>query len=89
MGRIATPKYVVRYRTVGAHFTPAVWKVRTTKHSPGYGRPNVKNLRAHLRALNESFKPGGANEHLGTTVLVWAGEILNNRTGEFLCRASL
>ena len=57
MGLITTPTHRVEYQTNIGHMTPGAWDNRNE------GRPTDAGAEAHRVMLNESFQPGGVNEH--------------------------
>ena len=72
MGRVRVPKYAVEFVAPGFHLTPAVWR----------GRVSEKALAKYVEAMNASFQPGGANEHLVGTRVTEARIVENTgRTG--------
>ncbi len=69
-GRSSTPKYVVDWRIKDPKWsaTSTAWKVKD------YGKPTEANLAKYAKRYNESIKPGGVNDHLGSGQLVlWLG----------------
>ena len=86
MGRSRTPTHIVRYTQVveGEHqirFTDSAWPTQAKR---GGGRPTQANLTRYIEGTNESFEPGGVNEHLSQrgTVRILGAEIVNQHTGE-------
>lgn len=78
-------RYTVHFTstTRPGYITPAEWRVRSRGQIPGYGKPTEANLAKHVEAFETSTKPGGPNEHLGTTI-VWAAHIKDQLTGKIL-----
>lgn len=70
MGRTYTPTYRIEEFKIGFWTASSCmsWK------SKQYGKPTVENLKKFRNGMNESMKPGGANDHLS----------LNDRLGN-LC----
>lgn len=62
-------------------FTTSVWPTRKNR---GGGRPTAANLTRYIEGTNESFLPGGVNDHLSTdgTVRILGAQIVNQFTGE-------
>ena len=54
MGKSFTPKYRIEFHS-NTNMTAAAWK----------GQATTARLEAHVRHLNESFRPGGVNAHVG------------------------
>lgn len=74
MGRSYTPKYRIEFD----NSTPFSWD------SKSYGRPTIVNLRKFRDSMNDSFLPGGANEHIkGWKVM--GCKVVNQFTGETVC----
>lgn len=53
MGKSYTPKYRIEFHA-NTNMTAAAWK----------GQVTTARLEAHVRSLNESFRPGGVNAHV-------------------------
>lgn len=72
MGRVRVSKYAVEFVAPGFHLTPAVWR----------GRVSEKALAKYVEAMNASFQPGGANQHLVGTKVTEARIVENYRGGD-------
>jgi hypothetical protein len=75
MGCIVKPKHRIEYDVTGAHFTAGAWR----------GRATPRRLAAHVAALQESFKPGGANAHDGhafSDTRILSARIVNQDTDQ-------
>ena len=94
MGKSVTVPVVVEMKTLTAEgpkgCTPMPWRsgLPSRANNPGYGRPTTENLKAFIKKFEDSTKPGGVNEHLGTTVVTSAfikdqatGQVLASYTG--------
>jgi hypothetical protein len=84
MGRIITPKYIVKVRhSGGVASTDSCW------NSKQAGRPTAKNLAAWVAKYHESLKAGGCNEHLTTAYghnaeLRYAAVLRNDASSEIV-----
>lgn len=87
MGKVVTPRYVVKFSRVvsvdgeSARFvmiTDAAWNCKQA------GRPTDENLRKYVRDFEDSTLPGGVNEHLGVTRVGSAKIALNVGAGNTL-----
>lgn len=91
MGRSYTSKYRVEYRLVlsvgsdgrqrGVSWTPASWIVSSRDQRKADGKPTAENLRRHVESIEQSTRPGGVNEHLGSTT-IRSAKLVNQDTGE-------
>lgn len=81
MGRHYTPTYRIEITTDRPRIaeTPWSWK-------PAYGRANATNLARFLAKTNESFAPGGVNEHAGPLTITSA-RLVHQATGTVVATA--
>jgi hypothetical protein len=77
MGRTVTPTFRVEMFVPGWHITAAVWDCKRQ------GRPSDKTLAADVASFEASTLPGGANAHLGFTV-VQRARIIRQSTNEIV-----
>lgn len=87
MGRSYTPTYRVEYQTDTARWQTMCWD--TASH----GRPNTASLEKWRRSYNESFAPGGDNEHvskdLGVVIHISRAKLVHQRTGRVMCEVTM
>lgn len=75
MGKSRTPKYAVELVHNNQHRTTS--KIAWEKH---YGRATNNNLAKLITSIENSFKPGGANQHIKPETYISAS-IINQETG--------
>ena len=81
MGRSYTPKFRIEYVSVGCGITKACWDGKF------YGKPTVASLTKHAVGLNDSFKPGGVNEHVSKSfpgARVTSARVVRQADGEVI-----
>jgi hypothetical protein len=89
MGRSISIRYTVEVDSVSGVNSPCEWRTRRRGVVPAYGAPTVSNLRAFLRAFNESLKPGGANAHLPMNARAVSARIIDQTTRTVVAVAAL
>jgi len=80
MSRTITPKYRLEIENDDGQYSNMAWNVRTNTHA-GNGMPTRVNLLKWIASFEESTQPGGCNDHLGATHILWA-QIVCQRTGD-------
>lgn len=82
MGRIVTPAFRVEAIRRGGNVVDLyAWDSKV------YGRPNGDNLLRFLEKYNESFRPGGINEHVDREYL--EARLIRQSTGAVVAEARI
>jgi len=84
-GRDYPITYVLYLESAGRGYTPMEWRTRARYGIPGYGAPTDANLERYVRRFEADTQPGGANAHLGPTIISRA-RIVDQRTGQTVAR---
>ena len=50
------------------------------------GRPTSDNIRSEVKAYERSFRPGGANCHIGSTPIISEAWVVNQKTRQIAGR---
>lgn len=74
MSRSRKLKYVIHTEVLLRSCSPCEWSVRDA------GKPTAENIKRWVARLEESCRPGGVNQHLGSHKIIRAS-IVNQFTG--------
>jgi hypothetical protein len=83
MGRSRVWPYRIEWVVAGQRWSHTEWRVRPCQGCPGMGRPTDVNLAKEVRAVVDSFRPGGSNYRDGQAVpTILSARVVDQRTGD-------